>query len=407
MLPVRVRLRVRSVFLLIFAILVSGSAFAQQTGSIQGKVADTSGGVLPGVTVDARSDVLPGPRSTTTDATGRYQLPQLPPGDYTVTFTLSGMQTATKKVRVQLSETTTADATMGLGGVTESVTVTGDVSLVDKASASIVSGIPNEQISLVPVGQEYRDLIKLIPGVQYTQDAVRGPSSGSSGQDNVYKFDGVNVTLPLFGTLSAEPASYDIEQVTVVKGGAKATDFIRAGGFAVDSVSKSGTSRYTGQFGFQLQSDNMSASLNNGSVARYEQNRYWTTANVGGPILKDRMFFFASYYRPQVSRDNRSNVYGELPDYESTRNEGFGKLTITPTQSTLVNASYRDSKREDTSSLFGQFTAPTAGTGNESRQKIGTLDGSWVINDKSYLNFKYTHFTLLTTVRPDNATNVK
>jgi Carboxypeptidase regulatory-like domain len=403
----RVRLLVRSVVfcLLISAILVPG-AFAQQTGSIQGKVADTSGGVLPGVTVEGRADVLPGPRVTTTDATGRYQLPQLPPGDYTVTFTLQGMQTTTKKVRVQLAETTTADATLGLGGVTESVTVTGDVSLVDKASASIVSGIPNEQISLVPVGQEYRDLIKLIPGVQYTQDSTRGPSSGSSGQDNVYKFDGVNVTLPLFGTLSAEPASYDIAQVTVVKGGAKAVDFIRAGGFAIDSVSKSGTSRYTGQLSFQFQRHNMSAGLDNNSVARYEQNRYWTTANIGGTVLKDRIFFFASYYRPQNNRDNRSNAYGDLPDYQSARNEGFGKLTITPTHSTLVNASYRDSKREDTSSLFGQFTAPTAGTGNESRQKIGTLDGSWVINDKSYLNFKYTHFTLLTAGTPDNNANV-
>jgi hypothetical protein len=403
----RVRPLVRSVFffLLISATLVPG-AFAQQTGSIQGKVADTSGGVLPGVTVEGRSDVLPGPRVTTTDSTGRYQLPQLPPGDYTVTFTLSGMQTTTKKVRVQLAETTSADATMGLGGVTESVTVTGEVSLVDKASASIVSGIPNEQISLVPVGQEYRDLIKLIPGVQYTQDSTRGPSSGSSGQDNVYKFDGVNVTLPLFGTLSAEPASHDIAQVTVVKGGAKAIDFIRAGGFAIDSVSKSGTSRYTGQFSFQFQRHNMSAELDNHSVSRYQQNRYWTEGNVGGPILKDRAFFFASYYRPQNNRDNRSNAYGELPDYESTRNEGFGKLTITPTHSTLINASYRDSKRVDTSSLFAQFTAPTAGTGTESRQKIGTADGSWVINSNSYLNFKYTHFTLLTTGIPDNTANV-
>ena len=402
----RVRLSVRTIFLFLITMLVSGAAFAQQTGAIQGKITDTSGGVLPGVTVEARSNVLPGPRVTTTDTTGRYQLPQLPPGDYTVTFTLSGMQTATKAVRVQLAETTSADATMGLGGVTESVTVTGEVSLVDKASASIVSGIPNEQITLVPVGQEYRDLIKLIPGVQYTQDSTRGPSSGSSGQDNVYKFDGVNVTLPLFGTLSAEPASYDIEQVTVIKGGAKAINFIRAGGFDIDSVSKSGTSRYSGQASWQFQSHNMSAGLNNGSISRYEQNRYWTTANVGGPVLKDHLFFFASYYRPQNNRDNRSNAYGELPEYESTRNEGFGKLTATPTHSTLVNASYRDSKREDTSSLFGQFTSPTAGTGNESRQKIGTLDGSWVVNSKSYLNFKYTHFTLLTTGIPDNTADV-
>jgi hypothetical protein len=388
-------------FIFLLLALTAIPALAQQTGSIVGKVVDTGGGVLPGVTVEARSAVLPGPRVTTTGADGTYQLPQLPPGDYTVTFTLSGMQDVSRKVRVQLAEAVVADASMGVGAVSETVTVTGEISLVDKASASIVSGIPNEQISKLPVGQEYRDLIKLIPGVQYTQDSVRGPSSGSSGQDNVYKFDGVNVTLPLFGTLSAEPASHDIAQVTVVKGGAKAIDFNRAGGFAIDSVSKSGTSRFSGLASYQFQDDSMSASLKDGRASRYEQNRSWVDLNVGGPILKDRAFFYASYYRPEVGRENRTNLYGALPDYKSTRNEGFGKVTVTPTRGTLVNASYRDSKRNETAPLFGDTTAPTAGTGSESRQKIGTADGSWIINDASYLNFKYTHFTLLTTGVPD------
>jgi hypothetical protein len=402
-----VRVFIRSLVFTFLAFLIAGgAALAQQTGSITGQATDSSKGVLPGVTVEARADVLPGPRSTTTDGEGRYQLPQLPPGDYTVTFTLSGMQTATKKVRVQLGEAVTADAVMGLGGVTESVTVTGEISLVDKASAAIVSGIPNEQISKLPVGQEYRDLIKLIPGVQYTQDSTRGPSSGSSGQDNVYKFDGVNVTLPLFGTLASEPASHDIAQVTVVKGGAKAIDFNRAGGFAIDSVSKSGTSRYSGLASFQFQRHNMSKGLNNGSVSRYQQNRSWTDLNFGGPLVKDHAFFYASYYRPENNRENRANAYGDLPRYQSTRNEGFAKVTVTPTHGTLVNASYRDSKREDTSSLFGQFTARTAGTGNESRQKIGTADGSWIINATSYVNFKYTHFALLATGIPDNTAAV-
>src|SRR5262245_52905361 len=109
----------------------------------------------------------------------------------------------------------------------------------------------------LPVGQEYRDLLKLIPGVQYSQDTVRGPSAGGSGQDNVYQFDGANVTLPLFGTLSAEPSSHDIAQITSTQGGARALSFDRSGGFLVDSVSKSGTSRYTGQLGFQFQRDAM------------------------------------------------------------------------------------------------------------------------------------------------------
>ena len=392
-------------FLLLFLAVSASPVFAQQTGSITGKVTASDGSLLPGVTVEARADVLPGPRVTVTGGDGSYQLPALPPGQYVVTFTLSGMQTATKKVAVQLSEITTADAALSVGGVTEAVTVTAETTLIDKSSAAITSGISNNQITQVPVGQEYRDLIKLIPGVQYTQDSVRGPSSGSSGQDNVYKFDGVNVTLPLFGTLSAEPAAYDIAQVTVIKGGAKAVDFIRAGGFAIDSVSKSGTSQYSGQASYQLQNSKMSAGLKNGTLSRYQEDRTWTEANVGGPILKDRVFFFGSYYRPEISRDNRANVYGDLPKYDSIRNEGFGKITATPTHSTLINASYRDSKREDKSSLFGSFTSPTAGTGNESRQKIGTADGSWIINAMSYLNFKYTHFTLLTTGIPDNASS--
>ena len=149
-----VRVRPCTFLFLLFALLAI-PASAQQTGSIAGKVTDTGGGVLPGVTVEARSDVLPGPRVTVTGGDGTYQLPQLPPGDYTVTFTLSGMATVTKKVRVQLAEAVPADAALGVGGVTESVTVTGEISLVDKASASIVSGISNEQISKLPVGQEY------------------------------------------------------------------------------------------------------------------------------------------------------------------------------------------------------------------------------------------------------------
>jgi Carboxypeptidase regulatory-like domain len=387
-------------------LLLAMPLVAQQTGEISGKVTATDGSVLPGVTVEARSNVLPGPRVTVSSSNGVYHLPALPPGAYTLKFDLAGMQSVTRKADVQLAQATVADAKLGVSGIAETVTVTAEASLIDKDSATISSGLSGQQITGLPVGQDYRDLQKLITGVQYSQDQTRGPSAGGSGQDNVYQFDGVNVTLPLFGTLSAEPASHDIAQVTVIKGGARAVDFDRSGGFAIDSVSKSGTSTFGGQLSYQLQSAGMSADLDSGIRSRYEQDRSWIDVNLGGPIVKDRLYFYGSFYRPTKSRDNRSNLYGDLPQYDSTRNEGFGKLTFTPTNSILLNFSYRDSKRVDKSDLFLANAASTTGAGNEARLKIGTADGSWVINPKSHVSFKYTHFTNTTQARPDNVANV-
>ena len=182
--------------LVLFLVFLPTPGFAQQTGTISGKVVDSGGGVLPGVTVEATSNVLPTPRVTTTESNGEYRLPALPPGEYTLTFTLSGMQTVTRQALVQLQQDTVVPATLTVGGLTETVEVTATASLIDKDSATIKSGVSNEQIMALPVGQEYRDLIKLIPSVQFTRDQTRGPSAGGSGQDNVYQFDGVNVTLP-------------------------------------------------------------------------------------------------------------------------------------------------------------------------------------------------------------------
>jgi Carboxypeptidase regulatory-like domain len=392
---------------LLFLCLVASAAplFAQQTGSISGKVAATDGSVLPGVTVEARSDVLPGPRTTVTGGNGEYRLPALPPGSYTVTFALSGMQTVTRKAQVQLDLDTVANATLN-PGITETVTVTAESSIIDKNSATIASALSNDQILGLPLAQEYRDLQKLIPGVQYTQDQTRGPSAGGNGQDNVYLFDGVNVTLPQYGVLSAEPASHDIAQVTIVKGGARAVDFDRAGGFSMDSVSKSGTSQYHGELSYQFQTKGMAADLTSGAQSRYQQDRDWMNASLGGPILKDRLYFFGSYYRPTLSRSNAANLYGSLPGYNSTRNEGFGKLTFTPTKSVLLNASYRESKRVETGAQFDANASPTTGTGYQARLKIFTGDGSWVINSRSFATFKYTHFANPNQGRPDNTANV-
>ena len=158
---------------LLGSLFLPGLASAQQTGTLSGKVTATDGAALPGVTVEVRADVLPGPRTTVTGPTGEYRLPALPPGNYTAKFTLSGMQPVTRQAQVQLLQDTVVDVQLGVQGVTEAVTVTASATLIDRDTATIKSGLSNEQIEGLPVGQEYRDLIKLIPGVQNTpgQDA--------------------------------------------------------------------------------------------------------------------------------------------------------------------------------------------------------------------------------------------
>jgi hypothetical protein len=396
----------RPIFLLGLIIFVVPIAFAQQTGSISGKVAATDGSMLPGVTVEARSNVLPQPRTTLSGSDGVYRLPALVPGVYTVTFSLAGLETVSRRADVLLSQDTSLDVKLGVAGVSENITVTAEASLVSKENTAIQSGLSDEQIQALPVAQEYRDLQKLIPGVFVSQDITRGPSAGGSGQDNVYLFDGVNVTMPLFGVLVAEPATHDIVQVTVVKGGSKAVDFARAGGFSIDTVSKSGTNKLSGQVEYQILKHGFVASQQGTVNSRFERDRDWSTVGIGGPILGDRLFFYGSYYRPIETRDNQANLYGPLPSFKSTRNEEFGKLTFTPTQSVLLNGSYRQSHRVDLGDTYSSTSAGSIGFGYETELKIGTLDGSWVISPRAFATVKFTDFRNPGTGHPDNFANV-
>src|SRR5205085_2371874 len=162
---------------------------------------------------------------------------------------------------------------------------------------------------------------KLAPGVVVTQDTIRGPNAGGSGQDNVYMFDGVNITMPLFGVLNIDPNTHDVAQVTYLRGGAKAVDFDRAGGLLIDTVSKSGTNKLSGEAGFEDRSHTFVAGQTGTQNLSYNEDRTWSTVNLGGPIVADRLFFYGSFYRPIAKRDNQANLYGDLPTFKRKRNE--------------------------------------------------------------------------------------
>jgi Carboxypeptidase regulatory-like domain len=385
-------IRTHRILLFLCLLLLSSFAYAQQTGSIMGKVTATDGSPLPGVTVEARSNFLPQPRVSYTDERGEYRLPELQPGPYTLTFTMAGLQTVTRTTTVLVKANQTVDAVLGMSA-SEEITVTAEATLVDRTTTEIESSLSSREIANLPLTQDYRDLQKIIPGVMYTQDAIRGPSAGASGQDNVYLFDGVNVTMPLFGVLNAEPNTRDVAQVNVIRGGATAIDFNRAAGFRIDSVSKSGANDFFGELSYQLMRPEFVSDQVGTQNLIYDTEREWLTANIGGPILPDRLFFYGSYYQPEHRRDNQANLYGELPGYTLDRKEYFVKLTATPIASVLLNGSYRNSHRVETSGdAFGSFRAGTTGTGYDTDLEIGTLEGSWIINQNSFATFKFMDF---------------
>ena len=384
--------------------MVAMPAAAQQAGAVNGRITQSDGSTIAGVTVEARSPNLPGVRTAVSAANGRYQLPLLPPGEYELTFRRPDGTVQKRQAYVLLQQKIKVNVAFD---AMDEVIVTSQKVYVDTGHASLKNTLNNAVINDVPVGQEYSDLQKLIPGVQYSEDNVRGPSAGASGQDNGYQFDGVDVSLPLFGTLAAEPSTHDIDQVSVVRGGATAIGFNRSGGFLINTISKRGTNEFHGEVSYKMEAPTLTSARKNASgVVDFEENRRWITANLGGPVIKDKLFLYGSYYRPTITRENRTNARGTVPDYKSERNEYFGKATFAPTSDILLDVSYRTSDRSSKNSGVGAFDAPTLSSGFEATQDIIIAEGSWVIDDNSSFNFKFTDFDNKTSSRPDSVFDV-
>ncbi|MCF6220637.1 MAG: carboxypeptidase regulatory-like domain-containing protein [Robiginitomaculum sp.] len=407
--PITSRLGLKAVLLgtamAISIAMVSTPAMAQQAGTVNGHVTSGDGTALSGVTVEARSSVLPGVRTATSSANGRYQLPLLPPGAYELTFRNPDGTVLQRNALVLLQQKIKVD--VAFGAARDEVVVVAQRINVDSGIASLKNTLGSDIVQGIPIGQEYRDLQKLIPGVQYSEDSVRGPSAGGSGQDNNYQFDGVDVSLPLFGTLSAEPSTHDIDQVSIVRGGATAIGFNRSGGFLINTISKRGTNEYKGEISYTVETPKLTSARDDAiALVDFEENRRWITANLGGPVIKDKLFLYGSYFRPTITRENASNAYGVVPDFKSERNEYFGKVTFAPFDGVLLDASYRTSDRTGTTENVGGFAAASTATSSTASQDIIIAEGSWVINDKSSLNFKFTDFLSKSTSRPDTIFNI-
>jgi hypothetical protein len=292
----------------IFLVLIPISAAAQAGAAVTGVVTDSSGAVLPGVTVEARSPVLiEQVRSAVTDETGRYRIVDLRPGNYTVTFGLPGFATVTRE-GIELSGTfiATVNAELRVGALQETVTVTGESPIVDTQSTKTQETLQNEVIASIPTGRQYYSLTTLVPALNVQGNDVGGilgpifsvfqahGGRRNEGQVHVeglsmgYQGMGVSFYVPDVGT--AQEVNF-----TIMGGMGEAT----TGGPVMNIMPKVGGNEFHGTFfangsGAALQGSNYTQALRSaGLLAPNKLKKLWDVNGAfGGPIVKDRLWFY-------------------------------------------------------------------------------------------------------------------
>jgi hypothetical protein len=292
------------------AIPAAAAAQVGQTAVLTGTVTDPSGAPVPGATVTAASPaMIAGSQSTVTEANGTYRFPALPPGLYTVTVELQGFTTARREnVRLLLGQTITVDHTLTVGGLQESVMVSGAAPVVDVRSSSAQKNLPQEVMEFIPFTSRFGPAAMLLaPGVNPNNYSSYG-SGGSSS--NSYMIDGVDVSDPEGGTIWVFANHNWIQEVQVIGLGANA-EFGGFTGVASNSLFRSGSNVFTGLFETLYENDTLTDTNITDEIKKANPNLTApttdyvtdTTFQIGGPIRKDKLWFFTSfqYYRPKTA----------------------------------------------------------------------------------------------------------
>ena len=317
---------VRGVLFVVSALVIPHTALAQAV--IAGSVKDTSGAVLPGVTVEATSPVLiEKVRNAVSDGNGVYRIEDLRPGTYTVTFTLPGFATLKREgIVLAGSFTASVDAEMKVGGLEETVTVTGESPIVDVSSARRETTIDNEVLKAIPTVRSYNALVVVVPGVVTNlNDTVVGtattqfPIHGGRNNEGRMTIDGLNVGNPPGGN---QPPAYvadvgNAEEVTFSTSGGLGES--ETGGLTMNVVPKTGGNRISGSAFFSGTNDSLqSKKASYGLVPTPYDYIYDLNGAVGGPIKQDKIWYFVNA-RTQGSKRTNANQFFNLNAGDPTK----------------------------------------------------------------------------------------
>ena len=301
--------RVLLLFLLA-SVLAAASASAQAT--LSGTVRDGSGAVLPGVTVEAASPALiEKVRTAVSDGSGQYRITELPPGTYALTFSLSGFTTVKRDgITVSGSGVIPINVELGVGAVSETITVSGEAPLVDTQTTRRETVVSAETLKTLPITRSYGAVLYAVPGLSVApgvggNDLVPSMATfsahGGNSTEGRMLVNGLPVAGPFSGNSVAQ-FGYDIanadELQVLVSGGLGEAE---TGGPLVNLLPKSGGNTFTGSAFYsgtssRFQADNIDDTLRRANISNPPTIRQnWDgSGSLGGPVLKDRLWFFGS-----------------------------------------------------------------------------------------------------------------
>jgi outer membrane receptor protein involved in Fe transport len=308
-------------FLTLFLLAATGTTAQETRGSIEGIVKDTSGAILPGVTVEARSPALVGVATAVTDATGVYRFPALPPGVYEVTASLTGFKaTKVENIQLQLGQILKVGFALLIADVAEAIQVTAESPIIDVKQNTAALSLQSEIIDRIPKGRNFTSVLTSAPG---TNDESKAGLSidGATGAENRYIIDGLDTTNLRTGVDARRVLTDFLAEVQVKSSGYNA-EFRATTGGVINAITKSGSNNYRGDVGAYYSSNDWAGDVRPSlrlNPANQTLAEYITTPrdsgydlepvfDLGGPILRDKAWFFVGY-GPQLSRRERTVTF--------------------------------------------------------------------------------------------------
>jgi outer membrane receptor protein involved in Fe transport len=338
-------MKIRSLSIAVLFLLIAGSLFAQvTTGQVEGTVKGPDGNGLPGVTVSATSPALMGERTTVTAAGGDYVLRALPPGQYTLKFSLEGMQPVTKKQNVALGLPTRSDATLSVSAITEAITVTGAAPTVLE-NTTVGANIKAEKVQQLPVVRTPTGIASLAGGVTGGDRGGRDGTpvggqlsiNGGIAYDNNFLVNGINVQDNIFGNTNNLFIEDAIQETQVLTSGISA-EYGHFTGGVLNVITKSGGNEFTasardnitkpGWLALTPYEEGFRGSAPAAKPAPHtgkHSNVY--EATVGGPLMKDRIWFFLAGRDEKSATPQLAAVQGVAYNVNQTNKRPEVKLS--------------------------------------------------------------------------------